>query len=198
MRNTDEEWRDIPDWEGLYQVSNLGRVRGVPREHVRLGKGGKPATFRYGYRLLKPGKKDTGYLLVVLSDVTNGRQKVAGVHRLVCEAFHGPRPSWEYEVAHGDHDRQNNIASNLRWATHGDNLRDSAAAGRMSKPVVAPNNSGVIGVSWNKQIRRWQAYFGNRRLGRFKDFDDAVNARLRAEAEHLQGTGGVEAKTSVA
>jgi hypothetical protein len=190
MQNITEEWRDIRDWEGLYQVSNLGRVRGVPRSHVRLSKGGKPTVYRYGYRLLRPGKKDTGYLLVVLSDVTNGRQKVAGVHRLVCEAFHGPKPSWEYEVAHSDHVRHNNAASNLRWATHQDNIQDSTRDGRRSKSGrgLAENYSGVVGVSWDKFKRKWAVQFGSKCIGKFKDFKDAVTARQRAEQE----SGSVE------
>lgn len=199
MQHSEEEWRAVRDWEGLYEVNNLGRVRSVPREQVRLSKGGNPTTYRYGYKLLKPGKKDTGYLLVILSDMTNNRQKVAKVHGLVCEAFHGPKPGWDYEVAHRDHDRQNNAASNLRWATHQDNIRDSASVGRMvGSPKVAANSSGVIGVTWDKLKRRWVAQFCGQRLGKFKNFEDAVTARKRAEQAHREQSSGVEELPSAA
>lgn len=198
MQNTDEEWRPIIGWEGLYEVSDLGRVRGVPRSQVRLGKTGKPTTFRYGYKLLSPGKKDTGYLLVVLSDMTNNRQKVAGVHRLVCEAFHGPRPDWDYEVAHGDHDKRNNSAANLRWATHRENIQDSVRDGRTGRRAVADNDSGVVGVSWDKFKRKWAVQFGSKRIGLFRDFEDAVAARQEAEKAHVGHASGVEEISSAA
>jgi hypothetical protein len=199
MQNIIEEWREIRDWEGLYEVSNLGRVRSVPRSQVRLGKGGNPTTFRYGYKLLRPGQNDNGYLLVRLSDMTNGRQQTAKVHRLVCEAFHGPQPSWDYEVAHKDHVRDNNVADNLRWVIHRDNIRESVRAARTRKGRdVADNDSGVIGVSWDKHKRLWAAEIGNKKLGKFKDFDDAVAARYRAEQACREQSIGVEGLSSAA
>jgi hypothetical protein len=199
MQQTEEEWREIREWEGLYEVSNLGRVRSVPREHVRLGKGGKPTTFRYGYRLLRPGQNDRGYLLVVLSDMVNKRQRVAKVHQLVCETFHGPKPGWDHEVAHIDHVRDNNAASNLRWTTHRDNIQDSVKAARhRAVHDVADNDSGVEGVSWDKHKRLWAVEIGNKKIGKFKDFEDAAAARLRAEQAHREQTDGVEDLPSAA
>lgn len=199
MENLIEEWREIRDWEGLYEVSSLGRVRSVPREHVRLGKGGKPTVFRYGYKLLRPGERHHGYLQVVLSDMVNNRQKIAKVHRLVCEAFHGPQPGWDYEVAHKDHNPKNNKADNLHWATHKANIQDSASVGRIGgRSRVANNNSGVVGVTWEKTRRRWMAQFCGRHLGQFKDFEEAVAARQRAEQAHREQSDGVEDLPSAA
>jgi hypothetical protein len=134
MQNTDEEWRDIRGWEGLYQVSSLGRVRSMPRIHTRFHRhGGANTTFQFKGRILRPGRHENGYLIVALSDLTKGRKpRTFRVHRLVCEAFNGPQPSPQHEVAHNDNSRDNNVPSNLRWATHYDNLQDSvrARAGR--------------------------------------------------------------------
>jgi hypothetical protein len=131
MQNLVEEWRDIRGWEGLYQVSNLGRVRSLPRTHTRYHPTLQmDSVFHSKGRVLRPGRKDSGYLIVVLSDMTNGRQRVARVHRLVCEAFNGPSPSDDHEVAHNDNTRDNNVATNLRWATHYDNVQDSVNARR--------------------------------------------------------------------
>jgi hypothetical protein len=164
-----------------------------------LGKSGKPTTFRYGYKLLRPGQNENGYLLVRLSDMTNGRQQTAKVHRLVCEAFHGPAPSWDYEVAHDDHVRDNNAASNLRWTIHRDNIQDSVRAARTAmRRDVADNDSGVIGVSWDKHKRLWAAEIGNKKLGKFKDFEDAAAARLRAEQAIREQSNGVEDIASAA
>jgi hypothetical protein len=56
------------------------------------------------------------------------RWKQVGVHFLVCEAFHGPRPDGHH-VAHGDGDPSNNRAENLRWATQRENEGDKAVHG---------------------------------------------------------------------
>lgn len=198
MQQSEEEWREIRGWEGLYEVSNLGRIRSVPREQVRLSKGGNPSVYRYGYKLLRPGQNHNGYLLVRLSDMTNGRQQTAKVHRLVCEAFHGPQPGWDHEVAHNDHVRDNNAADNLRWATHRDNIQESVRAARTRGRAVADNDSGVIGVSWDKHKRLWSAQIGGKKLGKFKDFDDAAAARLRAEQACRGQSNGVEETASAA
>lgn len=199
MQNIIEEWRVIRDWEGLYEVSNLGRVRSVPREHTRLDRNGNPTVFRYGYKLLRPGQKDTGYLQVVLSDMVNKRQKIAKVHILVCEAFNGARPGWDYEVAHIDHVRDNNAATNLRWTTHRDNIQESVKAARYRTDYhVADNDSGVEGVSWDKFKRLWAVEIGNKKIGKFKEFEEAVAARLRAEQAIREQSIGVEDLPSAA
>lgn len=139
MANIVEEWRDIRDWEGLYQVSNLGRVRSVSREHTRFHRHGGPNTVhRYNGRVLKPGKHENGYLIVALSDAANGRKpRTYRVHRLVCAAFNGPQPSPDHEVAHNDNTRDNNAAPNLRWATHYDNIQDAVRA-RAERELMRP------------------------------------------------------------
>jgi hypothetical protein len=60
----------------------------------------------------------------------DGRHACAYVHRLVCEAFHGPAPDG-CEVAHGDNDRANPSADNLRWATRRENVWDKDTHGTM-------------------------------------------------------------------
>jgi len=73
----------------------------------------------------------TGYLTVVLS--SNGRPKTRLVHRLVCEAFHGPPPSPSHIVAHNDGTRTKNTACNLRWATPKENSHDMVTHGKSCK-----------------------------------------------------------------
>lgn len=89
-----EVWCDIRGYEGLYQVSNEGRVR-------------------RGNHVLKPGVKNK-YLFVVLS--ANGKKTNAYVHRLVAQAFI-PNPSGLGFVNHKDECRENNHFSNLEWCT---------------------------------------------------------------------------------
>ena len=84
------------------------------------------------------------------------------------------------QVDHEDGNRQNNRPHNLRNVSGPDNQRN------MKKPKT--NKSGVIGVSWNKEKNSWDARINvngkNKHLGRFKNFDDAVNCRKQAELQY--------------
>jgi len=99
----DPEWVPLPDAPG-YFVSEDGNV---------LGKRG---------RVLKPGLDSYGYQQVNICG--DGKKTTTGVHRCVALAFIGPKPSALHEVAHNDGDRQNNHRSNIRWATHRENMED--------------------------------------------------------------------------
>ena len=105
-----EKWRDIEGYEGLYQVSNIGRVRSLDRYDNRGCK-------RKGQ--IKKGSVDNhGYLLIGLSK--NGKRKYYGVHRLVAFAF----VEGYFEGAHIDHIdtcKTKNIWTNLRWTTAKEN-----------------------------------------------------------------------------
>jgi hypothetical protein len=122
-----EEWRDIPFLEGMYQASSLGRVRSVDR--IVRRKDGLPQR-RKGKMLTPTLNKNTGHLAVGVPNVGPWRG-VAGVHRLVCAAFHGTPPQGhrhdsqrEDICAHGDGNPQNNRPENLRWATRSENAFD--------------------------------------------------------------------------
>lgn len=103
----DEEWRPIPGYEGLYSISNLGRIL----SHERVVGRRRPRLQRE--RVLKPGKVQAGYLQVCLSDESGLRQTLA-VHRLVAQAFL-PNENNMQAVRHKDGNRSNNTASNLEW-----------------------------------------------------------------------------------
>lgn len=120
-----EIWKDIPGWEGIYQASSEGRIRSVPREHMRPSRKGNVCCYRMKGRVLREAKNEKGYSVVVLSDAANGRRPLMHrVHRLVCRTFHGEPANPELEAAHNDGVRSNNRANNLRWATRAENLAD--------------------------------------------------------------------------
>lgn len=98
---TEEIWKDIEGYEGLYQVSSLGRVRRV--KSLKIGK------------ILKPCKNLKGYCIVVLSK--NGKHKTLTIHRLVAQTFI-PNPDKLPCVNHKDEDKTNNRVENLEWCTY--------------------------------------------------------------------------------
>lgn len=122
-----EEWRPAPRFAGFYEVSDLGRVRSVDRVVTREYGDGRTTTVKRRGKLMKFDYRD-GYAAVRMQ--ANGFAFKAYVHRLVCEAFHGPQPSPEKSmVAHNDGDPANNTPGNLRWATPAENQRDREAHG---------------------------------------------------------------------
>lgn len=127
----EEIWKPIDEYEGLYEVSNLGRVRSldalvpIMRGFHRLRKG----------RILRQNPNKKGYLCVVLSK--SSKMKTFGVHRLVADAFLGSKPLPDAQINHVDFDRQNNIARNLEWTTALENTHHSLKAGRYAKTISA-------------------------------------------------------------
>ena len=105
-----EEWRPIAGYEGLYEVSNLGRVKSKKRVDInRLG-----VKRILKEKILKPCKEKNGYLRVNLW--VNGKNKHYTVHRLVANAFI-PNPDKLPQINHKDEDKTNNNISNLEWCT---------------------------------------------------------------------------------
>lgn len=120
-----EEWRDVAGYEGLYQVSNLGRVRSL--DHVTKRNG---HVVRFHGRVLSP-KVASPYLGVILSK--NGKAHPARIHRLVAAAFVS-NPDNLPCVDHIDGNKTNNAADNLRWCTQEQNIGSASSMGLL-KPV---------------------------------------------------------------
>ena len=119
---TQESWRPIPGFEGLYEVSDQGQVKSLDRERPNKGGG----TARIKGRLLKAVTNKDGYKQVDL--YKNGKRRMSCVHELVCLAFHGPKPEG-MEVCHNDGNRANNRLENLRYDTRSANGYDRVKHG---------------------------------------------------------------------
>ncbi|AHG63176.1 NUMOD4 motif-containing HNH endonuclease [Advenella mimigardefordensis] len=123
-----EVWEDIPGYEGIYQVSNMGKVLSLGRYAYAEYKGTPYRQFRPA-RLMKT-HSGNGYLYVSLE---KGGVKVRkGVHQLVLMAFVGLCPEG-MEVCHNDGVRANNNLTNLRYGSRQDNADDRIKHGN-SRP----------------------------------------------------------------
>ena len=112
----DELWKDVPGWEGRYQVSNHGRVRSVDRVIQR----NNGTTQRLKGKLLRPGLT-RGYPHINL--YRNDKWHPYYVHTLVLLAFVGERPE-NMECLHKDGNPKNARLENLRWGTSSENNQD--------------------------------------------------------------------------
>lgn len=115
-----EIWKDVVGYEGLYQVSNYGNVRGVAR---RVSTWNAHKTLQQ--HLLKPCNRN-GYLYVTL------QKKILAVHRLVAAAF---IPNLEYkpQVNHKNENKADNRVENLEWVTAKENINYGTSLARRAK-----------------------------------------------------------------
>lgn len=121
-----EVWKDIQGYKGLYQVSNLGRVKSL--NYHRTGK----------EKILKPAKNTTNYFFVCLCK--ERKQKCFLVHRLVAQAFI-PNNENKPQINHLDEDKTNNIVSNLQWVTAKENINYGTHNERMAKTLKSRKRS---------------------------------------------------------
>lgn len=127
----EEIWKDIKGWEGLYQVSNLGRVKSLPRLHDAIH------PYMTKEKILKPRVSgyQREYLAVVLHN--NDRVKQIKVHRLVAEAF-VPNPNGYLEINHIDENKGNNRWDNLEWCTRSYNVNYGSRIQKQSERLYIP------------------------------------------------------------
>lgn len=117
-----EEWRAVPNYEGLYEVSDQGRVRSLERS-VLTSHG---VVRRYRGRLLRPTTL-TGYHLVGLSK--EGQQEHIFVHRLVAFAFCDKPLHYQIQINHKNGIKSDNRPINLEWASRSENMQHAVKAG---------------------------------------------------------------------
>ena len=119
-----EQWKPVVGYEGLYEVSDHGRVRSIERT-VEFKDGRKPRTFPSVE--LRSNPQPSGHLYVNLSK--SGKALTLRVHRLVLMA-HGRMPEGDEVCRHLDGNPANNHVSNLAWGTVSENRYDTVAHGR--------------------------------------------------------------------
>ena len=135
-----EQWKDIFGYDGVYQVSDLGRVR----------------SNKYGKTMIRRASKDKdGYLFIGLWK--DGKQKTVKVHRLVAQAFIENYNIFNNEVNHKDENKQNNNVENLEFCdikynsnfgTRNERIAAKNTNGKLSKPVLQYDLEGNFIKEW--------------------------------------------------
>lgn len=129
-----EVWKNISGYEGLYQVSNLGRIKSLPHKvyNKLIGE------YISKEKILKQGSLVRGYKGVGL--YKNGKEKTQKVHRLVAEAFI-PNPNNYPEVNHKNEDTSDNRVTNLEWCTSKYNSNYGTRTQRIAQKNLNRNKS---------------------------------------------------------
>ena len=171
MSKNAEEWRDIKDFEGIYQVSNTGKVKSLSR---RLWNG--VAYFESEERILKGTVDDVGYVVVVLKKQSKMRRE--RIHRLVAETFI-PNPNNYRVVNHIDADKTNNNVNNLEWCTHKHNIQHANKMGSFdkSKKRIRVIETGIIYSSIHDCARDMKDYKVD-----YRHISDCIRGKLKSHA----------------
>lgn len=137
MNYKNEEWKDIIGYEGLYQVSNLGRVKALERKYEHR---------TYPSIILKLRKDTSGYLQAFL--YKNNKRKAWLVHRLVAINFIENQNNYK-EVNHIDEDKTNNQVNNLEWCDRNYNVNFGNRTLNTERKIEQYDLQGNLIKKWN-------------------------------------------------
>ena len=167
-----EQWKDIPDYEGYYQISNLGRVKSLEKTLIICKR-----KCVYKPLIKKPHISKRGYWEIGICKNRLGVTKK--IHRLIAISFID-NPKNHPQINHIDGNKLNNNISNLEWV----NNRENACHRVKSSNYT----SKYTGVSYFKRDNKWRSGIHVKgvsiRFGMFKTEEEAYQKRLEYEKEH--------------
>lgn len=173
----EEIWKDVVGYKGLYQVSNLGRIKSLRvKRHVD------------GIMTTKIRKN--GYAFIFLHK--NNKRIWKSVHRLVAQAFI-PNPENKPQIDHIDGNPSNNIATNLRWATGKENMNNPITLKRMSLSMSGERNP----FYGKKHTSKTKDAISKSRIGKYKGVDNPFFGKKHTEetkkhlSEKAKERGGI-------
>jgi len=139
----EEIWKDIPDFEGLYQVSNYGNVKSLSREMVR----GKRIYISKDI-ILKPKSPSIHNRYFMVNLIKNSKSKSVNIHKIVAIAFlNHTQNGFKLVVDHIDNNKLNNRVDNLQLISQRENTSKDRKGG----------SSKYVGVSWHKPSGKYQS-----------------------------------------
>lgn len=138
-----KEWRPVPEFEGVYEVSNFGEIK-------RIGGG---ANAKIGEN--RSFSTVAGYSRVQLSNA--GFIRTLQVHIIVAEAFLGPRPSDNYTCNHINGNMLDNRVTNLEWITRAENTQHATKFGLQKRAYGEANPASKVNSDQVREIRRLNA-----------------------------------------
>jgi hypothetical protein len=149
-----EEWRDIPGYEGSYQVSNLGNVKSLKR----LDSIGRQVR----ERILKPFLDRNGYFMVNL--VIENKSITSKIHRLVADVFIENKED-KPQVNHLNGIKTDNKVGNLEWTTRSENMKHAFKIGLCSN-AGEKNPSSKLNIEQVAEIRKLIKKYSRKELAR--------------------------------
>lgn len=163
-----EQWKDIKNYEGKYQISNLGRVKSLKKWS---GNKYNPK-WVYQDRILHPSNNGNGYLIIGLKK--NNIRKNYYIHRLVAEHFID-NPNNYKEVNHLDYNKENNKADNLEWCTRKENIEYSIENMKGRKSITHSNTNEKY-ITYRKRKNKYRVVI-DRKEKQFNTLEEAINFR---------------------
>lgn len=130
-----EIWRNLKGYEGLYEVSSLGKVKSLQRRGATT-------------KIIKPRKNSNGYLIVGLHK--NGIRKEVAIQRLVAMTFI-KNVKGKPEVNHIDGNKENNNVSNLEWVTHKENMEHARNNNLIKVTENVIKQGKIVGTTYGKE-----------------------------------------------
>lgn len=142
-----EIWKEIEGYNGVYFVSNIGRVKSTDRTIKIYKRGGYTQMYSFKATMLKPRANKNGYLYIGLWK--DGIMETAYIHRLVTKAFIGPIPSG-MQVNHKDRNKRNNCVENLEIVSPAENTKHAYHVGENKRREYNELHSKKIAIISSK------------------------------------------------